>query len=211
MLVPADLVPKRLGDPRERERRRALLTVPHITALTDFVRRLRAARGLRDEVPFFDPLDGGVTASCLFVLEAPGPNAVASGFVSRDNPDETAKNLLSLCAEAGIPRSRTAIWNIVPWYIGSGTKIRAAQRADIAEGLPHLLKLVRMLNNLRAIVLLGQKPHVIGPELARQCPNVRLFKSPHPSPLYVNNKPGNRAIILERFREVAQSMGAGVE
>ncbi len=42
--------------------------------------------GLHQEIPFFDPLDGDVNARCLFVAEAPGPRAVLSGFVSRDNP-----------------------------------------------------------------------------------------------------------------------------
>jgi hypothetical protein len=55
-------------------------------------------------IPYFDPLDGGVGASVLFLLEAPGPRAVASGFISRDNPDETAKNFHEFNAAAGLAR-----------------------------------------------------------------------------------------------------------
>ena len=40
-------------------------------------------------IPHFDPLDGGSNAQVLFLMEAPGPKASASGFVSRNNPDET--------------------------------------------------------------------------------------------------------------------------
>jgi hypothetical protein len=66
------------------------------------------------DVPDFDPLDGGVNAACLFVLEAPGSRAVGSGFVSRDNPDETAKNWMLLNHAAKMDRRRVAVWNIVP-------------------------------------------------------------------------------------------------
>ena len=73
------------------------------------------------KIPQFDPLDGGIDAECLFLLEAPGPKAVNSGFVSRNNPDETAKNFFELNVGAGLERSKTITWNVVPWYVGSGT------------------------------------------------------------------------------------------
>ena len=118
--------PKSLGDPNERERRRTLLREKHIAPLTDFVDQIRKEQNKKDEVPYFDPLDGGINAQCLFVLEAPGPKTKVSGFISRNNPDETAKNSFEFHKEAGIPREKTILWNIVPWYIGSGKKIRAA-------------------------------------------------------------------------------------
>jgi hypothetical protein len=40
----------------------------------------------------------------LFVLEAPGPQAVRSGFMSRNNPDETAKNWFDPSRDTGINR-----------------------------------------------------------------------------------------------------------
>jgi hypothetical protein len=53
-------------------------------------------------------------AECLFLLEAPGGNAVE--FISRNNNDETAKNFFKLNTDANLPRMRTVSWNIVPWY-----------------------------------------------------------------------------------------------
>ena len=41
-----------------------------------------------DEVPDFDPLDGGVEARALFLFEKPGRMTAGqsgSGFISRDN------------------------------------------------------------------------------------------------------------------------------
>lgn len=88
--------PKSLTDTSARKARRAALGQPHIAPLAAFVTRLRQAAGHADEVPDFDPFDGGVLAECLFLLEAPGGRAVGSGFVSRNNPDETAKNFFLL-------------------------------------------------------------------------------------------------------------------
>ena len=112
----------------ERARRRAELRLPHISLLTALVEAIRAEHGFGSEVPFFDAGDGGTGAHALFLLEAPGPKAVSSGFISRDNPDPSARNFRALLAGAGIPREKTVLWSIVPWYIGSGVKIRPATK-----------------------------------------------------------------------------------
>ncbi|MGE5199312.1 MAG: hypothetical protein ACM3H9_06705 [Rhodospirillaceae bacterium] len=98
---------KTLGDPIVREQRLASLEQLHVATLTAFVRTLWRETGLESAIPCFDPADGGTDADILFLLEAPGPRAVQSGFVSRDNPDETAKNFLLPCHEARIDRRRT--------------------------------------------------------------------------------------------------------
>jgi hypothetical protein len=84
--------PKSLGYIHERRSRLARLRESHVAPLTDFVERVRQERGCGDHFPYFDPFDGGVNARCLFVLEAPGPKAVESGFILRNNPDESARN-----------------------------------------------------------------------------------------------------------------------
>ena len=126
-----------------------------------------------------------------------------SGFVSRNNPDETAKNFFQLNQQSGISRKRTITWNIVPWYIGSGSRIRAANSDDIEAGIRPLNSLLDLLPSLRAIVLIGQKAQRGSIHIARLRRNVRLFKSPHPSPLFINKSPLNREKILIVLREVA--------
>lgn len=199
--------PKSLGNPRHRAERLALLQEPHIRELTAFVERIRVERTCGDAVPYFDPADGGSPAECLYVLEAPGPKAVKSGFISRNNPDETAKNWLTLNAEAGVDRKRTVICNIVPWYIGSNGKIRAAGSADISAGWPYLLELVDMLPRLRVVVLVGGKAQQIGSRLRSARPSLRQMSCPHPSPMFVNRKPENRGILLSSLRDVATTLG----
>jgi len=195
--------PKSLGSPLARAVRLAELREPHIAPLTAFVDALRAEMGADYRIPYFDPWDGGVAAEVLYLLEAPGAKAVVSGFISRNNPDESAKNFFQLNQQSGISRKRTITWNIVPWYIGSGSRIRPANPDDIGVGLRSLNSLLDLLPRLGAVVLIGQKAQRGSIYIAKSRPNVRLFKSPHPSPLFINNSPRNREKILMVLREVA--------
>jgi hypothetical protein len=68
-----------------------------------------------------------------------------------------AKSSFELNHEAGIPRLRTVTWNIVPWYIGSGTRFRAANRNDIKAGTEARTCLLELLPCLRAVVFVGRK------------------------------------------------------
>jgi uracil-DNA glycosylase len=190
----------------ERKARQLLLDGPHVARLTSYVRQIRGDKGPGYQVPFFDPLDGGVSASCLYLLEAPGAQAVSSGFISRNNPDVSAKNFFKLNADARIPRKATVIWNIVPWYIGSGTRIRPAEGNDLAAGLPYLQQLFQLLPPLRIVVIMGKKPALAEKHIRAWRPDVDIYLSSHPSPLYVNRRPGNREKILGVLRNVARSL-----
>jgi hypothetical protein len=96
--------PYALRDASERVRRLAMSTAPHIAPLCTYLETLRVERPGHD-FPAFDPVDGGVQARVLFLLEAPGPQAVNSTFISRNNPDPTARNMCELQDAAGIKRS----------------------------------------------------------------------------------------------------------
>jgi uracil-DNA glycosylase len=199
--------PKSLAGGAAVKARRAALTEPHVAPLAAFVNQLRGQAPNGDGVPDFDPLDGGVKAECLFLLEAPGGKAVGSGFVSRNNPDETAKNFFQLNEEAGLPRGRTVIWNVVPWYVGSGTKIRAVNGTDIKASEPHLMELLRLLPALRAVVLIGRKAQRTKPLFERLAPHCAIFQCPHPSPLSLNGRPEQRMEILRCLRAVVAHLG----
>ena len=193
--------PKLLKDPQARTERIAQLQARHIAPLSDFVAQLREEVGDEAGIPDFDPWDGGIDAEILFLLEAPGANAVKSGFISRNNNDQSAKNFHEISSEASIPRTRTITWNIVPWYIGSGSKIRAATGTDVASGSSSLSRFLDLLPKLRVVVLMGRNAQR-GEKLIRSLrPEVHILKSFHPSPLFVNNRPGNRDLILDVFRE----------
>ena len=199
--------PKSLGDPVIQTARRGRLYDAHVAPLTRYVERLRARVGSTAAIPYFDPWDGGVNAEVLFLREAPGARAVEAGFISRNNPDETAKNFFLLNQDAGIARERTVSWNVVPWYIGTGTRIRPANRTDIAQGIGPLAELLPLLPALRAVVLVGQKAGTARRAIAELLPQVRIFDTPHPSPLFINNKPENRGRLLVTLKDVASFLG----
>ncbi|WP_225739468.1 uracil-DNA glycosylase [Chlorobium phaeovibrioides] len=194
--------PKLLGDVTALELRLSQVNDQHIAPITAFVERLRERMGPGAAIPFIDPWDGGIHAEVLFLLEAPGPKARNSGFVSMNNPDETAKNFFEICREAGLDRKKTIAWNTVPWYIGAGSKIRPANAADIAAGIQSLGELLQLLPKLKAIVLVGGKAQKAESHVRNVAPHLQVFASPHPSPLFVNRKPENRGILLRSWQDV---------
>lgn len=194
--------PKLLGESAALRERLSQVDDAHVAPLTGFVRRLRERIGPEATIPYFDPWDGGINARVLFLLEAPGPKAKNSGFVSMNNPDETAKNFFEISHAASINRKDTVTWNAVPWYIGSGKKIRPANSSDIAHGTESLAELLTLLNNLSAVVLVGRKAQRVERSISVVAPQLHIFHSRHPSPLFVNRKPGNRAKLLQSWRNV---------
>jgi uracil-DNA glycosylase len=200
--------PKTLAGESERTQRAMLLAQPHAQPLARLVQAMRDARGEGFAIPDFDPLDGGTGARLLFLLEAPGPKAVQSGFVSRNNPDETARNLYLLNAEAGIDRRLTAIWNAVPWYIGSGTRIRPADRSDIRSADEWLAELLVTLKHLRIVVLVGRKARHAETVVRASRPDALMETMPHPSPMHVNRSPGNRDLLRARMGHLADLLAS---
>ncbi len=172
-----------LRDPAVLARRRAMLTLPHVAPLAAYAARLRVAglglpvpgRQVPDsQVPDFDPLDGGMAARVLFVLEKPGPGIVPGGFVSRDNDTPTAQAIHAFMRQAGLPRAETVLWNLVPWWNGT-TAITAAERLAGAQALRDLLPL---LPRLDTAVLVGRTAGAARPMLD----GLRVLSSAHPSP-----------------------------
>jgi len=156
-----------------------MLSLPHIAPLAAYAGRLRTRPGT--EVPDFDPLDGGTGAQILFLLEKPGPAAAparpgreGSGFISRDNDNATAQAIHRFMHDAGLSRSDTVIWNLIPWWNGT-IRITAAERTAGARELPNLLM---HLPRLHAAVLVGRTAAQARPLLN----GLRLFESAHPSP-----------------------------
>lgn len=174
--------------------------------LADVVNRIRAEQGLTNEVPDFDPGNGNENAKFLFLLEAPGAKAVKSGFISLDNPDQTAANFRELLDEVGIDRSEIALWNIVPWYIGKKdrSKIRPAKGSDVEQGCATIQDICKEIENLKAIILVGgaaRKAHV---HLSTFC-DCHIYSIHHPSPKVFNNSPQSRIENLKILKFIKQN------
>ena len=107
-----------------REQRLSHVEDAHVEPLHTLVGQIRAETSKHENVPTFDPCEGGINAPILLLLEAPGPKAVETGLVSINNPDDTAANLYNLLEEARIDRHHIIMWNIVPWYLGRTDRSR---------------------------------------------------------------------------------------
>lgn len=195
--------PYRLKREAERAHRVGMLTLSHMRPLTDFLKSVADRQGADYQMPYFDPCDGGINARVLFLLEAPGPKAVGSGFVSRDNPDPTAQNLWHLMRDADIPRSETLVWNIVPWYVGENGRIRPVNSQDVQEALPYLRELLGLLPRLQMIVLVGKKAQSAAPYI-RSMASLPMTYTYHMSAQVFNVWPEKKRQTQEAFAEVAQ-------
>ena len=111
--------PYSLSDKAVYTERLSMLRCPHIAPLSEFVDQLKRAFGRGGGMPYFDPLEGGVQAKRLIVQETPGPKAVGTNFISRNNPDPTAKNTNEALRIAELGREDTLLWNVVPWNVSS--------------------------------------------------------------------------------------------
>lgn len=193
-----------LGDPVEVRRRAQLRHLDHVRGLAEWVdgvrRRIPQGR-LRDidgqsTVPDFDPEDGGVGARVLRLLEAPGRKAIATGFMSRGNPDQTARSFRHLLSASGLDRKQTILWNVILWYLGDGLRIAPPDESDIAGAGSHLLTLRGNLPLLRSVVLIGLNAQRAWDRLPID-PSIRMFRTWHPSPKGLAAYPERRAEITQ--------------
>lgn len=207
MLAVSEDMPYALRSEQEQLRRLNLLALPHIQPLTAYLEQIRSKRGTECKLPCFDPCDGGTNAKALFLLEAPGPKAVCSTFVSRNNPDQTARNLCELMQLASIPRAETVIWNVVPWYVGDGKRIRPVSSQDLIEAKPYLKDLLGLLSHLRVIVLCGKKAQRAEVHL-QQLTALPIISTYHMSPCVFNRIPAKKELTQAAFRQVATLLQA---
>ena len=180
-----DDLPGSLRDPDVMERRKAMLTLPHVAPLTEFAKELRT-RHAGIFIPDFDPLDGGIDAAILFLFEKPGRKTDAanggSGFISRNNDDPTAKATFRFMNDAKIPRRDTAIWNVIPWWDGR----RQFTGDELTKASTELDQLLQLFRRLHTVMLVGLTSAIARPHLQ----NLRVLNSPHPSPLVRARYPG---------------------
>ncbi len=164
---------------------------PHVRSLSDFVRRLRIETG--PAVPWFDPLDGGIGARLLVLMEAPSRKGIQNGFVSVDNPTPTGRRMREEFAAAGIRRTDLAIWNIVPWYLGDELKARNPTSAERRQGTFELRSLLPLFPQLQVVLTLGVPAREGWRSLHL---DLAYFAAPHPS----NTNLCARPWVLEEFR-----------
>ena len=165
----------------EQLRRRLWLDMPHLRPLVEVIHLIQRELGSHYIIPMPDPLDGGCDARVLILLEAPGPRAIETGFISLDNPDPTANNLRELLEEGGVARSDVLMWNSVPWFIVNDKgKNVAPKRDEHVRARPYLSFVLHQLPHLRAVLLMGNHAQHAWDTFAWPRP-VETYRTKHPS------------------------------
>jgi hypothetical protein len=196
--------PRSFRQPEFLALRRLMLHEPHIAPLTAYVETLRAK--FPDwEFQDFDPMDGGVDADMLFLLEKPGPmtspNAKrkGSGFISRNNDDPTAEAVFTFMQQAEIDRKRVVLWNVIPGWNGT-IKIKAGERRS---GVEELADLLLLLPKLKTVVLVGRQAGKAAKFM--QSMHVEIFPSAHPSPKVRSMNRAMWDLIPRQWAEAART------
>lgn len=176
---------------------------PHIAPLNRHAAVLRAQHS---DVPRFDPLDGGIDARVLVLLETPGPASAFTGTTSRDNPTGTARNLTRFLDALPLSRRDTVIWNAVPWRLPRrGGKLGRPTRMDIEAAAHELPALLALLPRLQVVVLAGSVAQSLQPALSAVMPKLAMIAIPHPSPTHLAASPTARERLFGETlrREIA--------
>lgn len=210
------------SDPSALARRRERIYEPHVAPLQEMARRVCFAHG-RHGGPLFDPDFGGVNARICLLFATPGP-AVAdvsgafvrpgTGFVSPDNPDQSAKRTDDTLKAAGIPRSDVVIWNAIPWYLPRkpNGKLNNGSARDMDEAAPALFELFVLCHRLRVLLLGGNVAQSVAERAFRLQPNAFVgywvIASPHTSPQAMNAAPDRSARLVSAFEKARQLRAA---
>jgi uracil-DNA glycosylase len=195
-----------VADPKERER---LLDAPHVRPLMDLVREFRTRGWI---VPNVDPEDGGVGASALFLLESPGPKAVGTQYVSRDNPDPSAKNMSTSLEKAGFLRSDVVIWNVVPYCVSTEEKNYNATVAQIIEAIPDTQLFIDCLKGLKVVIFCGRRAQRAQHHL-KIPPTVRQLLTFHTGAMAFNHsrcREDIEAKFMEAFKIISGNTSSGI-
>ncbi len=186
-----------------------MLGAPHARALAAYAEQLRRETGAY--VPDIDPRDGGTEARVLLLLETPGPAIRETGFVSRDNPTPTARNLRRFAGEAALDRRETVIWNTVPWTIHAvAARNRAPRMAEIRAGLALLPGVLALLPRLRCAILAGRVAGLARDAIGHARPDLAIIAVPHPSPTIVCTDPAVGLRIRDGFARAAAILAGKV-
>lgn len=156
------------------------------------------------KLPSVDPDDGGVNARALFLLESPGPRAVGTGFVSRNNPDPSARNMGASLDQAGLRPKDVLLWNVVPFYVSDEAKNRNASLVQVREAAFATQAFIDRLPELRAVVFGGRRAQQAIASLTFPA-SVEVFSTFHPAARSYWRK---RDHIHRTFRAVARHVSA---
>ncbi|WP_165839572.1 uracil-DNA glycosylase [Rhodococcus sp. Eu-32] len=154
-------------------------------------------------LPYNDPMFGGVEAELLIVMKAPeadaAPDKTGTRFLCFDNADAGAANIFEAFRRNDIARSRCIAWNICPFPIQGNSPTAS----ELRQARPYTQKLIDLLPRLKVVLLLG-RPAADGWDrsLLRGRAGISVLTGASPSPPGISS-PRNRESFESAIREAA--------
>lgn len=161
-----------MRDPTFRQSQLDGVYAPHVEPINRLVDRLRDPAG-RGWMPYVAPMYGGVNAQVLLLLRDPGPKTNSgagfdgSGFLSPENDDATAERIAGLLTQVRLSAAECTAWNSYPWYIN-----QPPNSGQIAAGLDPLITLLRLLDRLEVVLLLGSEARMMWGRVEKREPGL---------------------------------------
>lgn len=200
-----------MKDPTYRQSQLEGVYAPHVDRINRLVDRLRDPVG-RGWMPYVAPMYGGVNAQVLLLLRDPGPKTNSgtgfdgSGFLSSENDDATAERLAGLLTQVGLSAAQCTAWNSYPWFIN-----QPPTASQMAAGVDPLIELLRLLDRLEVVVLLGSEARTMWARVEKKEPalggRLRAIATRHASDQAFIGNPEQRAQWkadqLNAFQEAA--------
>lgn len=81
-----------------------------------------------------------------------------------------------------LEHEKTASWNIVPWALKRNNRTYPPTSNDIKDGKKWLTKLLAEFEDLKVVVLCGNKAQKATGFLYQKHPELCVLQAPHPSP-----------------------------
>lgn len=151
-------VPGRNAEPAVVALKHAHIRDRHVAPINALADRVADAEGIaRGLVPYVDPQLGGIDATVLALLDNPSTKAEAgtgSGLLSLENDDPTARNCAKVYNAFGLTPDKVVHWNVAPAPI-AGAKNGRSSAPERVRGARWLRELLKLLPNLRVILLMG--------------------------------------------------------
>ena len=201
-------MPRKMIDPEFRNSQESELWAEHVAPLNSLVQDLRAeSPGNTGSVPFFAPLHGGTDATILCLMPAPdAANRAEDGedILSTEDDDASAEALATLLAESEIDTKEVVLWHAYPWYRAEGAAGRLTG-AETNAGLEPMGRLLRLVPNLRAVILMGKGPEEFWAKLTKKYPQavtrITAIPSFSPAPLSLSGTTAQREQRVARRSE----------
>lgn len=155
---------------------------------------------LSKSMPYFDPLDGGIEARVLILLESPTRSGPYPRFASRDNRSPTQVNLKQCLEQSGLPRKDSVLWNAYPWLPDEFDAHRTFPIASITRGMLALPSVLKMLPNIEVAVLAGSLAWQASSVIYRYISCIKIIETFNPSPKSLSVDQSRRDHIIAALK-----------